>query len=107
MNPGSISQAASSGISGINLGLKEPKTQPVAWEGLLLLWNGCIFAAKCDCYLDQPTTAMQRPTMNEQAEAPEKEAPYEKPEFEVLDLQQVIRGIGGSNVDGDNTPTRY
>lgn len=30
---------------------------------------------------------------------------YEKPQVQVLKLDQVIRGSGGSAVDGDNTST--
>jgi len=32
---------------------------------------------------------------------------YETPQFHVVELEQVIRGIGGSHLDGDNTPTSF
>jgi len=32
---------------------------------------------------------------------------YEKPDFEIVDMEQAIRGIGGSNPDGDSTPTSF
>lgn len=49
--------------------------------------------------------------MNKQANNPaaiaELPAEYEAPQIELHELSEVIRGIGGSNIDGDNTPTNF